>query len=373
MWLLSNLDADDTTMESNMAIRRGTGQIRRIHAKNYITEEAQMRFDEAVRPYQQQGLNALQVDSFEIDYFYRRDSTVICTCQQTEVPASTFGANFHLPENFVKPESDVDKSIKIDYRRPLFGNIRETEIEDTAEVDELALDEDDDGTEIHNSLIQSGVDCGICYRTNFVPGYSRYGFERVVLTTFDIENSYGYSVDKSTAPHTFNLIDERDGYVRFIVQVPKFFKAVNFSIRNNLELVDECLYSSNLPLTLQDIRNAAGSSIAIDIRYTDFTHIVIEFDLGLPKIKANLSQLNRSTDWTLFSTVGNVTFIVPNNLGTISTSDVIYVPSKNYSFKVSDFNHMDTARGEHFEWNLSTRILQPQESLVKIHKSSQLR
>lgn len=362
-----------------MSIRRGHKAIKRDPAKNYITKEAQARFDEVVKPYQNQGLNALKVDSFEVLFFYKAVSTIVCSCQETEV-ASTISSqeNTNVPANFVNPESKTDQHVKIDYRRPLFGSVGDSaNANDYTETDEFALDDDDeidDGQPATSqALFSSGTDCGVCYRSGLLPGYRLYGYENLVFTPRDITDSYGYHKDVFATPHVLNKLDAKGGYTEFEIKVPKYFKEVKVSVRNNLEILDDVLLTEfGFPLTFSDLKASAGLTIRVRVTADRFTHFLVRFDLGVEPVLANLSQLSKSTDWTLFDTIGNVNIILPNNIPLVSNSDVIFVPSKNMSFKISDVTYMQTAKGQPFEWSTSTRVLQPQESLKRIHQARKL-
>ncbi len=354
-----------------MAIRKGTGQIKRVHAKNYIQEQADARLREAVTPYQRQGLNALGVDSFEVKYYHAVKSTILCTCQQTEVAASFPRSDSNTA---VMTKTDApkygDQEIVIDYSRPLFGQRGESLYAEDLDIeDELAIDDnaEEQGRTVINSLFSSSSDCGICFRTGYLPGYELYGYDRRLLTTYDIVDSRGYHKDVSTAPHTITQIDTK-GWVSFNVDVPKYIKGLSFIIRNNLALlVDEVLYDAQgLPLSLASFIAAAGQTLTLYVQAPAFTHVVLEFDVGTEKVRANLAQSSRTTDWTLFDTLGNIQIILPMTIQEVSPTDVVHVPSRNTAFKVTDEQYLRTSLERNLDWAVSVRVLQPTEALRSI-------
>lgn len=365
-----------------MGIKSGNPTIQRRHGKNYIHKQADARLKEAVRPYQEQGLNALKVDAFEIKYYQQCRSTTVCTCKQTTLlpQHQAIAPESNIPPTLMKQDQVVEESIHIDYDRPLFGSRNELDLNETviSEQDEFELEPDvEEGVAgpTVDSMFSSGTNCGICYKTGYVPGYSSYGFERRVLTTFDIEDTYGYNTDITATPHNLNCLDERDGYVDFAIDVPKYFRDVSVSVRNNTEMTTDPLYSTDNPgelLSFGEVKANAGRRMLIRVRAQQFTHVVMEFDLGTDKLTANLAQMSKTVDWTLFDTLGNITMILPMTIANISGNDVIYVPKRNQLFKVTDVTYLRTAEERNLDWSVTTRILQPQEALARIHKGFKL-
>jgi hypothetical protein len=375
-----------------MSIKRGSSNIKR-HARNYTGQQADARLKEVIGAVQQQSTNALMVDSFEIKYYQQAKSTTICTCKQTSI-ASNIAARIvdpesNVPVTMMKEDSTVGKSIRIDYNRPLFGTpVEQAKADDTDidsddgdDFDDFDLDEDDDSNDSHtptetvDATFSNGKDCGICYRAGYVPGYHAYGFERTLLTTHNIAEVYGYTIDLTTAPHTIRQQDKREGYVDFEINVPKYFNAANISVRNNIEILDDSLFiagPNSYPLTFSALHAVRGGKIKLRVRAHAFTHVVIEFDLGTEKLRANLAQMSKTVDWTLFDTLGNIQMVLPPTIQNIAGNDVIYVPSRAMTFKVTDVTYMRTANESNLDWPVSTRILQPQESLGRIHRSFKL-
>lgn len=359
-------------------ITKGTGTLRRKNARNYIQDEADKRLREVVAPYQRQGLNALGVDSFEVKFYHTCRSTQLCSCQQTEV-LPQYGSKEGMASVLtMKPGAAADKEIVIDYARPLFGTVGDSAYaEDETEDDVFALDDaDPEGHPTVDNLFSSSSDCALCFKTGYIPGYELYGYDRRVLTPFDIEDVAGYHKDVTTSPHTLTKLDRHEGYVEFILEVPKYLAGMSYVIRKNLAiLVDDTLQeaTSGVDLTLPIVKSYAGSSLKLRCTSEAFTHIVIEFDLGTERVKANLSQASRATDWTMFDTLSNVQIILPMTIQDVSPSDVVHVPSRNTTFKISDEQYLRTSQDRNLDWSVNARILQPTETLRSIHKTIALR
>lgn len=360
-------------------INRGTGTIKRRHSKNYISKQADARLNEAVRPYQEQGLRALEVDSFEIKYYAFTRSTTICSCKQTELIPERVNVSPDVPLTLLKQDDPIsDQEITIDYSRPLFGQRGEalTLDDDTSDLD-LAIDESNEYTQgkVIDSVLSSSPDCGICYRTGYLPGYEAYGFERKLFTTRSIEDVYGYNIDVTTTPHTIECTDYSGGFVEFKFEVPKYFKDVKFSVRDNHEILSDALYTSlgkTDPLTFAELKNNAGKTLAFRVYADKFTHVVLEFDLGTSPILANLAQYSRTLDWTLFETLGNLNVILPMTIQNVQSNDAIFIPKRNIMLKITDVPYLRTSQDKNLDWAVTTRVLQPVETLKYITKGFNL-
>lgn len=372
-----------------MTVNRGGGKIKRRHAHNYIGKQADARLQEVISSAQGREMNALQVDSYPILYYRRVNCSVACTCQRVQAPVVSEGMNevdsvIDIPGSYLS-NSYGDEEIVIDHSGPLFGTQNTTgDYEDEASEDEFRnfddediVDDEDPHGGSRDQLFATSADCGICYRTGLVPGYELYGHQRRVLTTAMMENTYGYTVTQSSAPHTFDKVDPQEGFVDFIVEVPKFFQSVRASVRNNaLHLEDEMIHSIGRncpPLTKMDFKYAAGGQIVVRVMAHQFTHVVIDFDLGSDPIHVGMAQDARATDWSLFDTLGQMNLTLPPTINRVETSDALYVPARNITLKVSDVNYLRTASDGNLDWQVQARVLQPQESLKGIWKAYTLR
>lgn len=371
-----------------MAIHDGRGTNRR-HGHNYIGTQADARLQEIIRPAQQRGLNALDVDSFPVLYYRRANSSIACTCQKASSPAMegvTIDPHPDLPAH-ITPDIVIEdgEDIIIDHNAPLFGTQNTNGYYDemdtgpnagTGVIDDEEIVEDDVDGRSQERLFAMSTDCGICYRNGMVPGYELYGHDRKVFTTANIENTYGYTVDQVAAPHRFCMIDPEEGFVDFAFHVPKYFEHMRFSVRDNGNpLPDEVLYLPTAfpqPLTAAAVRAAAGTTLTIRVRTPFFTHVVVDFDLGVEPVLAALAQDTKATDWTLFDTMGTLTIVLPMTIGSVETSDVIYVPNRKRTLKVSDVTYLRTARNKNLDWQVQARVLQPQEALKRIYQANKL-
>lgn len=342
---------------------RGLPSIRRVNAKNYIQAEADQRLKEVITPYQQQGLNALGVDSFEVLLFLKKPSTQACTCKEVQM-TSELGDAKGLP---AQPGIATSHEITMDFRRPLFGEKNEARFEedDGTELDDY--DFDDSPTPHASQVFESSPDCGICYRTGYVPGFVQYGKNRVVLTTHDVVDQIGCTIDRTAIPHAFDRL-ARTGWVEFDLPVPKYFNSVRYSVRNNTDLADDAELTTPVGmLDLNWIRSVAGTVARVRVSAETFTHLVFVFDLGSAPIRANIAQMSKATDWTLFNTVGNLNVILPMTIPEMTTGSVIVIPKTGIALTVTDLVYLRPQEGRNLDWSVNTRVCQPQEPVLRIH------
>jgi len=368
-----------------MAIHNGRGEIKRRHATNYIGKEAHKRLQEAIVPAQKRGLQALEVDSFEVMYYRRSSSSIPCTCQKSPAYAA-MDHNVVDPNSLQLPDSvlafgEFDEEIVIDHSDTLFGTSNTLgeygDNQTSGGFDPEEVDEGDDDARNTDNLFGLSTDCGICYRNGVLPAYELYGHDRKILATQVVDAAYGYHIDQGETPHRFDKIDTNEGYVDFVLHVPKYFVSARFSIRNGSDhLPDEFMYEpagAMRPITMQSFRALAGQEVRVRILAEQFTHVVIDFDLGVEPVLAALAQDTKATDWTMFDTLGNVSMVLPMTIDAVETSDVIYVPSRGHTFKVSDVTYLRTASNGNIDWQVQARVLQPQEGLKRIYQATKLR
>lgn len=352
---------------------RGLPSIRRVHAKNYIHEEAQARLQEVIPAARKQGMNALGVDYHEALLFLKQFSSTVCTCRETEVDVQEeYTENSVRVKNPTSVLSDSEE-IVVDWGSPLFGDASEyTHEEDQATANDYELEDEPSEfrqtTVMGTTAIDESPACGVCYRTGFVPGFQQWGQTRVVLTTNDIIGESGFVLNKVEAPHKFVRLT-RNGYVEFELDVPKYFKSANYSIRNNFDQTMDTLHNQDgTPLTLDDLKQGAGKKVVIKLYAEVFTHVVIVFDLGSEPVRVNLAQMSKATDWTQFDAISNMNIILPTTIPEVTNGSIVLIPKIKLALRITDVQFLKTASGFSMDWSCGTRVLQPMEPLKHIGK-----
>lgn len=362
-----------------MPINRGVPGSTHIHARNFTHKQASQRLQEAIPAIQETGLNALQVDAYEVLLFRRVYSTEVCTCRQSglvsreedegisgSVEAPSFGGLINQ-----------QNELTIDWGASAFGERNdhtpaEEDFEDTStNADGYEFDDDQQlpgmGSPISSALDETPA-CGICYRSGFVPGYEQYGQQRTLLTTNDVVGIDGYTINRGCTPHQFEQV-AREGTVSFEINVPKYFKAAYYSVRNNFEVLEDTLSFEGSPLSSQLLRSLSGRTAVVSCSSEVFTHIHFVFDVGAEPIKANIAMLSKMTDWQQFEAIGTLNVVTHTDLSDLPVGSVFIVPKRNIGLRTTDVPILRPASGQSLDWSVNTRYMQPQEQLKNIHKA----
>lgn len=352
-----------------MTIKRGLSNIRRVHGKNFIHAKADARLNEVIASQQSIGQNALGVDYHEVYLYIKSMSSRVCTCREIQTVVNEMSISDTSAPKF----SGIgrEQEISLDWNRPLFGERFQIYETDDEQAPDDSMYELDDERSVINHTVESSPDCGICYRTGFVPGFEQYGKMRHVFTTHDVVDMSGTTIDRSMQPHQFECLTPKS-FVAFELRVPKYFKDMQFSVRNNLEQLSERLMYNDHYLTLQDLRDNCGKTVIIHARAAVFTHVVIVFDLGSDPIRANIAQISKITDWTQFEAIGNLNVVLPMTIPELPVGSLIYVPRTNLGLRITDVQYLRVARGANIDWSCSTRVMQPMESTKLIAKGFKL-
>jgi hypothetical protein len=365
-----------------MAIKRGTPNRPRVNAKNYATKQAQKRLDENVASFNKQVENSLAVDAVQIELYQIQQLVgVPCSCAKTNVQSfASTGDDDHFAPVIPHKDGTNDK-INIKFQdRDIFGDGLGEKIFNDAAVDVSGMDfEGDDSVreiepedDFQDSVLTGSINCGICYRTMFQPGFTAYGHMRSVFTSLNVENIKGVTVDATQMPHRFSKAAP-NGFVEFLLTVPKYFKGVTVSVRNNIIMLhDRVFRADGTPLSMADLRQHAGHQIQIRIQASEFTHAVFDFDLGTPKLLANISAENIALDYDRLTTLSDMTVVLGPQLSDINPGDIIVIPNRNLVLKVRDKERKITASQRRLEWVVQTRVLQPTEPLKAISRGYKL-
>jgi len=358
-------------------IKRGPSNVRRNHARNFIQTQAQARMDETVKAYNHQVSNSLAVNAVQVIlYQVERQVGRPCSCCRTnvEIPA---GSNV-TP---TIPQKDRETSgIEIGFQDDdIFGTEMDANIFNDVEVRDVSGMQRDEGIrgieteEYEDSVGQGSVNCGICYRSLKQPGYKAYGMQRSVYTHYDIERIEGYHLDSTSAPHAFKR-EHEDGFVCFRVMVPKYFKSAIISIREDLYVLREKpLRKDGVPITVEDFRRHAGQYVEIYIRSERFTHFVVEFDMGIPRLNANIGGETTTLDYDRLQTMSDIPIVLGPEVSDVNEGDIVCIPERNLYLKIRDKERKIMQDQSRLEWVCSSRVLQPTEPLRAIAKGYKLR
>jgi hypothetical protein len=305
-----------------------------INAKNFTAKLAEQRRIEIQKARQNFQQNSFLVDSPVIIYYSQIRNGYTCTCHAYEKPVEA--------ENVLTVEptlvNHTNKVTEISYstlsKSPMFGSSLpvESNIEDLL-LDDTETAESSSTHPLFGTLFNKGSDCGICMRTGFSPLFSPVGRQFYALTTHNVSNLDGYYVDTTATPHLFKHIPE--GRSLFTFKVPKYFKTCSYRIFNNVQPLEENLYVGAVALNKDLLNLARGQELVVEIRNKDFTHVFIEFDLGV-ETHANFPQFSVSKDYTSFFNLQSVSIELPPSMGNCQVNDIVYAPQWSRSWLVFD-------------------------------------
>lgn len=366
-----------------MAIKRGTNTIRR-NAKNFTHEIAQKRLEEALIPFKQQVTNSLAVDAVVIDYYsIQRKTGRPCSCSMSPQMILEDDRNEIQVTIPNKHKEEHSASIKFQDEN-IFGEglaehvfnddkvMTDTILDVTGNTSVTLIEEDQESF----TGMSGSVDCGICYRTNNVPPFKVANKFRVLFTHADIQDMEGFYVDRTTAPYTISTqSDHTKGWVEFELNIPKYFKVALVSVRNNLHhLSYATIHDGDLHyLREEDLRRHAGQSMPIRITEPQFTHVVIEFEMDVQPLLANISAESQSLDYNRLMTIGDIQVVLPPSLASVENGDILIVRDRNLALLVRDKEWKATSDRKTFGWRASTRVLQPGEAYRTLALSQKLR
>lgn len=362
-----------------MALKRGPGNIARKNARNYTHKQAQARLDETVLAFNNQVENSLAVDAVQVVlYSINRLAGRPCSCCKTNVPTA---AGSDIPPVIPTKDNTNDDGFELDFQHDdLFGSSLSEKVLNDVTFDVSGGSEDDailgvleEDESLEESFAPGSVNCGICYRTMRQPGYKAYGMQRVLFTHYDLSGAHGFHVDSTSAPHAF-VKQTDDGYISFDLTIPKYFKSVTFSIREDLYVLRERpLRADGATLTIEDLRRHAGTTMEIKINSERFTHVLFEFDMGVPRINANIGGESTTLDYDRLQTMSDIPVVLGPEVAEVQEGDVIAIPERGLYLKVRDKERKITASQRRLEWVLTARVLQPTEPLRNMSKGYKLR
>lgn len=364
-----------------MTIKRGTRTNQRRNAKNFTQAIAQKRLDETVEPFNRQVQNSLAVDAVQIDYYHiQRKVGTPCTCgtvQKTPIVGDSGGAH---PLTVRNRHSEHENASVVFQEDNIFGdNLAELIYEDSGDtpIDVSGTSVMEIPATIEDESIMNGgsVNCGICYRTQHLPPYKANNKQRFLFTSHEIAAVDQYFVNTTEAPHTIESHGQfSNGSVAFELTVPKYFKDVVFSVRDNIRYIaGEKLWDTHgRPLSVQELRHNAGRTITFFVKAPKFTHVVVEFGIDVEPMYANISQESMALDYGRLMTIGDIQVVLPPTLHGVENGDILIVKKRNLALMVRDKEWKATADRRTFGWRVSTRVLQPSEPMRTLNAGIKL-
>jgi hypothetical protein len=309
-----------------------------ISARNYAPKQADARAAELVKARQVHQQNSLLVNGVKIIYYQQAKTGFTCTCHAQPPPTQT-----ELDTQNIQVESgavNVTHQFKVTLNTPLFGQ----SVYNAGALDEdpTSVFDDSEGeatTPLFPDLFAKGTDCGMCYRTGWLPLWQPVGRNRQVLGTHNVVDFEGYTVDRTQRPNVFHENRILKSHVHFKLLVPAAYRGCFFGVFNNNRrlMTHRVLDVDGIPILDEQLRAAAGTHIDIYITGGSFTHVVFEFDLGV-SVSANFPQLSVSRDYNYFFNLQSVSIELPPTVCNAQVADIVIVPEWRRMWTVFNIN-----------------------------------
>lgn len=353
----------------------------RLEARNGVQEEARARlFQEAAPAFNQMQRNAVFVHGTPIRYFSKLQHGLPCSCTVKDT-VSVSADSATLPA--LSPTAEqAGKEFRFDFRDAMVGGAHESNVDGLFEDDVSTLQQPPaqdvnafDPTSLLEDLFDTGIDCGICYRTRICGGFEEINASRQVFAHYHIKDVSGYTRDDTSSPTSMVSMNPDDCWVEFECEVPKYYKGIEYQVMNNTELLSA--YSLHAAdgsvLSLSHFAAAAGGKLRFRVVGVDtFTHVVIRFAMPVNQLVGDFPQDSRTLDYTMMDTISQGTVVVPNTIPRTASDDVLIKLNPNGApnvWTVTDRNYYRLENGYNLGWTLTVRTVQADESLFKIWKA----
>lgn len=378
-------------------LKRGGRGTARKGFKNTTYKAAQKRIHEAVDPMHRKNENALKVEGLKVIIF-KQTSTFHgrpCTCSSFAHEGNEHSPLLdamdidHEPQEVLENVNGPMPGIQFENRGSDFlgdtsvahkgvhhgdspnkitelGNIQ-FKAEDDGELEDAIEGLDPELQAYYKEGLFSGssVNCGICYRKGNDPAYICYDHMFETLTPYKAKELIGYAVEEDEKPNKLMKVADQ-GKVIFEVDIPKYFKSLRYSVRNNEDVLTFThIYDlkTNGLISLKSLDQYRGKKFQFYVNADVFTHVNLVFDLGMEPVYSNVSEMGSRWEAETEDTSGGLTFALPARVGSIKAGDVIYIPERRRSYIVTDAPRKELVNRTVIEWVATTRVLQNHEPL----------
>lgn len=379
---------------------------------------AQQRLDHVAAQANKQQEEALRVDGSRIQHWAKSERGSFCTCQNlkkddfapfssvhtNEKVTAELNSNDDLKPTFIvrggrlqnKPNPKFEGSTDItqnkDLRKPDVRNVNTVNptLEDLelpsgeSELNDLLalLDQGDDSAFMFGG---EGSQCGICFGTGYVEGYTLTNGQRFILEASGAHcpnlDAGGFTLDKSKLPNVFVSELNKNNYVVWTnVELPTYFrKCRNLVVRNNTRPCESAVIEGRIgaapfaELTTDVLNGLNGQATKMDIRVRcrnsrveglcEFTHVEFTYQYSdwflaqiPPRTPAQVPNSGRQ--------IVNTEMVLSSKIPNLKTGDVIYEDKYDQLYKVNDVTDFVTQKGTVMGWNgVNMRMLQRYEAL----------
>ncbi len=240
---------------------------------------------------------------------------------------------------------------------------------------ELLGDDDtiDEGSSIVNNIVGvTNVNCGICYGSGFVGGYSVLLGNRLVFDTqYKQLATDGYYVDKQTTPNTFRKGGENlDAHVDFIIPLPKFIEGIdalrvwdNSRQVFNVEILAGATVGSLVAVNENNLSVfCTGAPVYVRVKGPiSFTHIEIQINLSKDVTYLEYPRFTKTGDPNVLDAVGDVNIVISPKVLHVDVNDMIVDLINQRIWRITSITDFKDRNVNIHGWEVNARLVQKYE------------
>jgi hypothetical protein len=386
---------------------------------------AQARLNNIIPRAIQKHSNSLSVDGIYLYLWQKTRTAPVCTCSGSKT-SKDYSDNIAQKTGNVNTDLKIPKTNNIPNLPPnvdsfasfSFSTNRDTFLDDESGPPEIAfnnqqlpLDNGNGELDINDILenLSEPVDpetlarlvagassgmyyggdktqCGICYSSGFVNGYTLYNGQRFVLDAsgnFPFELINGAVLNTNTHPNSFEL--QGQAYVKWYVDVPPYLEQwLNIAISNNMKsaqgLILEALYNSVWQeITLDFLLTLIGSSdlqsLPIRVRINSdsgsslekvtFTHAEFSCMYGVPLLGQS-PLVSYNLNWDQQEPLIQTNFEILGIINDIPRETIIQDTRLNMLWKTLEVTKKITSSNMVFGYDVNVRRVATSEVQYKM-------
>lgn len=368
---------------------------------------ARSAIDMLTRAQQEKTVNALAVQGYPCQYYALKHLGTTCTCSLTNPPiaqqipttpgihvldaegnaspnhilamlqGSTISINRYgtrmqgqgAPDDYLEPRTlpqDRD-SLQQQNKTTDAGDGFAEFLEPDDDLDALL---DVDGNRGGSTLlqVQGSSGCGVCLGTGLVGGYNFVNGHRVSYDTQHPWAVNGFTLDKSTAPWTWQQINAPAQAQLFVV-IPRGVTGVRAArLWNNKEVLTAYYLEIQIngqwaPVTGPNLLSAADGQLHA-IRVTSlnpgltFTHLELSFDLALNPLYVEWNRLTESDRPRLPEGIEPVSVVISPTVPKVHLRDVVIESTYDRVWMVTTVTNFKDRQSRPHGWEASLRLIQ---------------
>jgi hypothetical protein len=231
--------------------------------------------------------------------------------------------------------------------------------------------------------------CGICFSTGWTEGYQLFNGRRITLTSHNLTNSGGYTIDKTLYPWTFKgRALDNDMVATWKIDLPRFIKAVpRVAVWNNLNRVSSLVVYAKFkgteafvkmtPTVLRGRNGKDNQQTEIEVRLElapgldvnsllFFTHVEIIVESGA-RPTGQMPQIENAETFELYEAEVQSNIEWPASIGGMQFGSVACDSKSRRAWRVVGVTENKTADSMLFSLETTVTKIQQSEPLERLN------